>query len=163
MPAWPTASTHLAGVIGDPVRHSLSPVLHNAAFRALGLDWAYVAFEVAAADIAAAVAGVRALGVEGLSVTTPHKDRLAGLVDALSPAAQRLGAVNCVVRRGDLLVGESTDGRGFLDAVRLDHGFDPAGRRCVVRGSGGAARAIVLALAEAGAAEVVVVAGRSPD
>lgn len=138
-------------------------MLHNAAFRALGLDWAFVAFEVAPAGIAPALEGVRALGVEGLSVTTPHKGSVAALVDALSPTADRLGAVNCVVRRGGRLVGESTDGRGFLDAIRLDHGFDPAGRRCLVRGSGGAARAVVLALAGAGAAEVVVAAGRSVD
>lgn len=153
----------MAAVIGDPVGHSLSPVLHNAAFAAAGLDWAYLAFEVPAGAVAAALQGVRALGIEGLSVTTPHKDDAARLVDRLSPTAARLQAVNTVVRHGGDLVGESTDGQGFVDAVRLDHGFDPAGRRCVVRGTGGAARAVVLALAEAGAAEVVVVAGRTPE
>ena len=151
----------MAAVIGDPVRHSLSPVLHNAAFAATGLDWAYLAFEVPAGGAAGALAGMRALGIEGLSVTTPHKDDVARLVDRRSPVAERLGAVNTVVRRGRALVGESTDGQGFVDALRADHGFDPSGRRCVVRGSGGAARAVVLALAGAGAAEVVVVPGRS--
>ncbi|HVM03274.1 MAG TPA: shikimate dehydrogenase [Acidimicrobiales bacterium] len=147
--------------MGSPVRHSLSPVLHNAAFAALGLDWAYVAFEVPAGAAGAALEGIRALGISGLSVTTPHKDDVAALVDRRSPVAERLHAVNTVVRAGRALVGESTDGPGFLDAVRMDHGFDPAGRTCVVRGSGGAARAIVLALGEAGAADVVVVPGRS--
>lgn len=148
-------------MIGSPVRHSLSPVLHNAAFAALGLDWAYVAFDVPAGSAGAALEGMRALGISGLSVTTPHKDDVAALVDRLSPVAERLGAVNTVVRLGRALVGESTDGQGFVDALVADDGFDPNGRRCVVRGSGGAARAVVLALGEAGAADVVVVPGRS--
>ena len=148
-------------MIGSPVEHSLSPVLHNAAFAALDLNWAFLAFDVPAGSAGAALEGMRALGLCGLSVTTPHKDDVAGLVDRRSAVADRLGAVNTVVRHGRTLVGESTDGQGFLDAVRMDHGFDPAGRRCVVRGSGGAARAVVLALAEAGASEVTVVPGRS--
>ena len=148
-------------MIGHPIGHSLSPALHNAAFAALGLDWAYLAFDVAPGAVGGAFEAVRSLGIEGLSVTTPHKDDAARLVDRRSTTAERLAAVNTVVRKGAELVGESTDGQGFVDAVRLDHGFDPAGRRCVVRGSGGAARAIVLALAGAGAAEVVVVPGRS--
>ena len=145
------------------MRHSLSPVLHNAAFEALGLDWVYLAFDVPADAVGPALDGMRALGIVGLSVTTPHKDEVALRVDRLSPVAERLRAVNTVVRQGDELVGESTDGQGFLDAVRLDHGFDPDGRRCLVRGSGGAARAVVLALAGAGAAAVVVVPGRSAE
>lgn len=160
---WPTAGTRVAAVIGHPVGHSLSPVLHNAAFAATGLDWVYLAFDVAPGAVGGAFEAVRSLGIEGLSVTTPHKDAAARLVDRRSATAERLGAVNTVVRRDGALVGESTDGQGFVDAVRLDHGFDPAGRRCVVRGSGGAARAIVLALARAGAAEVVVVPGRSVE
>jgi shikimate dehydrogenase len=161
-PVWPTAATHVAGVIGDPVRHSLSPVLHNAAFRALGLDWAYVAFEVAAGDAVAAVAGARALGLAGLSVTLPHKAAVLPALDRLSPTAQALGAVNAVYREGKELVGESTDGAGLVDALRRDTGFDPAGRTCLVLGAGGAARAVVLALAGAGATEVVVV-NRTPE
>lgn len=148
-------------MIGHPVAHSLSPVLHNTAFHALGLDWAYLAFDVPVGSAGAALEGMRALGMEGLSVTTPHKDEVARLVDRRSAVADRLGAVNTVVRRGGELVGESTDGQGFVDAVRLDQGFDPAGRRCLVRGAGGAARAVVLALGGAGAADVVVVPGRS--
>lgn len=160
---WPSATTRLAGVIGDPIRHSLSPVLHNAAFRALDLDWVFLAFEVPEGEAPGAIAGVRALGIDGLSVTKPHKAAVVPLMDRLSPTAERLGAVNAVVRLGTELVGENTDGQGFLDALRVDHGFDPAGRRCVVRGAGGAGRAVILALAEAGAADVVVVAGRSVE
>lgn len=153
--------TIVAGVIGSPVRHSLSPVIHNAAFDALGLDWAFVAFEVASGATAGAVEAVRALGLGGMSVTMPHKDAAARAVDRLSDEAAALGAVNCVVPVGSELVGENTDGQGFLDAVRLDEDFDPDGRRCVVVGAGGAARAVIHALAGAGASQVVVV-NRTP-
>ncbi|HEX6477139.1 MAG TPA: shikimate dehydrogenase [Acidimicrobiales bacterium] len=155
--AWPTGATRLAGVIGDPVRHSLSPALHNAAFSALGLDWAYMAFPVPAGRARDALVGAAALGIDGLSVTMPHKSAVAEALDRCSPTAAMLGAVNTVVRRHDELVGESTDGQGFLDGLRSEPGFDPSGRRCVVIGAGGAARAVVLALAQAGAAEIVVV------
>ena len=158
----PGPRTRLVAVIGDPVRHSISPAMHNAAFRALGLDWAFLAFEIPAGQALAALAGARALGLDGLSVTMPHKAEVAAGVDRLTPAAQVVGAVNTVVRRaGGVLEGDNTDGSGLLDALRSDEGFDPAGRRCLIVGAGGAARAVVRALAEAGAAEVVVV-GRSP-
>jgi shikimate dehydrogenase len=143
----------------------LSPALHNAAFHALGLDWVYVAFPVPAGQGPAAVAAMRALDLAGLSVTMPHKsDVLAGL-DRLAPTAARLGAVNTISwapsADGPALEGDSTDGAGFLDALCADDGFDPAGRDCVVLGAGGAARAVTLALAEAGAASVCVAARRS--
>lgn len=142
--------------------HSLSPLLHNAAFVAMGLDWAYVAFDVAPADLPTAIGGAVALGVEGLSVTMPHKEAILGLVDDASPTAARLGAANTIHRVGSSVVAENTDGAGLVDALRLDEGIDPAGRRCVVFGAGGAGRAVVLALAEAGASAVTVV-NRSAD
>lgn len=152
----PTGSTRVVGVIGDPVRHSLSPVLHNAAFVALGMDWTYVAFHVATGLGAQAVEAVRALGIEGLSVTMPHKSDVAAAVDVLSDDAAALGAVNTVLRRNSQLVGDSTDGYGFMAAL-AEAGFDPAGKRCMVVGAGGAGRAVVLALARGGAARIVVV------
>jgi shikimate dehydrogenase len=161
VPGWPGSATQVAAVIGDPVEHSLSPVLHNAAFAALGLDWVYVAFPVATGHVGAAMAGARALGLAGLSVTMPHKAAAAAEMDALSPTATRLGVVNTVTRRGYTLVGGSTDGDGFLAALRADFGWEPAGRACVVLGNGGAARAVILALADAGAAEVLVVARKA--
>lgn len=137
--------------------------MHNAAFRALGLDWVYLAFDVAPGRLARALESSQALGIEGLSVTIPHKENVATLVDTLSPLATALGAVNTVVRTPDgRLRGENTDGPGFLRALEDDEGFDPADRRCVVVGAGGAARAVVKALADAGAAEVVVV-NRTPE
>ncbi|HEX2850872.1 MAG TPA: shikimate dehydrogenase [Acidimicrobiales bacterium] len=154
-----SGATRVAGVIGDPVAHSLSPALHNAAFQALGLDWVYAAFPVpaGAANAVAAVAGMRALGIAGLNVTMPHQAEVIRGLDRLSPTAQRLHAVNTIHWEGDDLVGDNTDGAGFLDALRYDEGFDVADRTAVVFGAGGAARAVVLALAGAGAAEIVVV------
>ena len=140
----------------------MSPVIHNAAFRALDLDWIFVAFEVAPGRGPAAVESARDLGLGGLSVTMPHKADVARAVDRLTPTAQTLGAVNTVVRGGAReLVGDNTDGAGFVDTLRIDEGFDPAGRRCLIVGAGGAARAVVLALASAGAREVVI-ANRTP-
>ena len=156
-----SAKTRVAAVIGDPVAHSLSPALHNAAFAALGLDWVYLAFHVRAGEARTAIKGARALGIDGLNVTMPHKSDAARAVDRLSPTAKALGAVNTVVLEHDRLFGDSTDGDGFVSALRVDEGVDPAGRRFLVLGAGGAARAVVRAVAEAGAAEVVVVARRA--
>ena len=159
MGAWPSATTVLAGVIGDPVEHSLSPVLHNAAMVELGLDWAYVAFPVPAGRGGAAVAAMVDLGIRGLSVTMPHKSAAAAACDRLSAVAERLGVANTVTNLNGELVGDTTDGPGFVDSL-ADQGWYPQGRTCLVLGAGGAARAVVLALAEAGAARVVVVARR---
>jgi shikimate dehydrogenase len=157
-----SGQTRLAGVIGAPVRHSLSPALHNAAFEALGLDWVYLAFEVAPGRAGDALHGMRALGIEGLSVTMPHKTDVAMCVDRCTTAASRLQAVNTVRRLADgSLEGHNTDGDGFLAALR-DAGADPAGRRVALLGAGGAGRALALALGNAGAADVAVV-NRSPQ
>jgi shikimate dehydrogenase len=147
----------VAGVIGSPVRHSLSPAIHNAAFAAAGLDWVFVAFEVEPGEAGRALDGARALGLGGLSVTMPHKADVAAAVDERTAVVDRLGAANCVVPvGGGRLRGESTDGAGFLRSL-ADGGVDPAGLRCCVLGAGGAARAVILALADAGASEVAVV------
>lgn len=152
-----SATTRLAGVIGDPVRHSLSPAMFNAAFGAAGIDWAYMAFEVPAERGAAAVEACRALGLEGLSVTMPHKRTAARSVDLCTPHAAALDAVNCIQREGSRLIGHNTDGPGFVDAVLDAEGDVVDGARAVVLGAGGAARAIVMALADAGVADVAVV------
>ena len=141
-----SGTTRLAAVIGNPVGHSLSPALLNAAFHATGLDWAFVALEVEAGDAARALDGLRALRLAGLSVTMPHKAAVAALMDRCSGAAEKLEAVNCVVVEDGLLVGHNTDGDGFLDGLAHDTSMAVAGCRAVVLGAGGAARAIVLAL-----------------
>ena len=157
-----SAATTVVGVIGDPVAHSLSPLLHNTAFAVMGLDWVSVGFPVGVGRAGQALSGATALGVRGLSVTMPHKDAAASLVQSLSPLAELLGAVNCVVERDGGWHGENTDGPGFVAALRHTGAFDPEGRRCLVVGAGGAARAVVAGLAGAGATEVVVV-NRSAD
>jgi len=158
----PGPATTLVGGMGDPVAHSLSPRLHNAAFVALGLDWISVGLAVPAGRLEAALGGLSALGFAGVSVTMPHKEAVAALVDERSAVAERLGAVNCVVVEGSRLVGHNTDGAGFVASLGRGASFDATGRRCLVEGAGGAARAVILALVEAGAAEVVVV-NRSGD
>ena len=152
-----TGVTRVAGVIGDPVRHSLSPRLHNAAYRVLGLDWVFMAFEVPDGRAPAALDAARELGFVGLAVTMPHKHDAALGVDECTDVAARLGVVNCITRKAGRLVGDSTDGAGFVESLRRGAGFDPAGRKCLVVGAGGAARAVVMALADGGADEVVVV------
>ena len=152
-----SAATTVVGVIGDPVAHSLSPRLHNVAFAHLGLDWVSLGFQVVEGSAAEALVGARALGFRGLSVTMPHKETVAALVDRRTEIAERLGAVNCVTNLDGLLVGDNTDGRGLVAALRRGGHFDPDGRRCLVVGAGGAARSIIAALADSGASEVVVV------
>jgi shikimate dehydrogenase len=157
----PHGSTRVAAVIGDPIRHSLSPVIHNAAFSAAQLDWVFVAFEVPAGRGGDAVKAVRALGLGGMSVTMPHKQEAAWGCDQLTPDATALRAVNTIVPESNgRLLGASTDGEGFLRALR-EQDVDPTDRSAIVLGAGGAARAIALALGNAGAR--VTVAARRKD
>jgi len=155
-----SGATRVAGVIGYPVAHSLSPALHNAAFAAAGLDWVHVALPVRAGRAAAAVAAMDVLGLRGLSVTMPHKTDVVGAAHRASTTVARLGAANTLVATPNGVLAESTDGAGLLAALAVDHAWSPPGQVAVVLGAGGAARAVTLALADAGAARVVVVARR---
>ncbi len=153
----PQGTTAVYGVIGDPVRHSLSPTLHNAAFAARGIDAVYVAFAVAEGSAPDALRAMRVMDIGGLSVTMPHKTPVAHAVDEASNDVLALDAANTVVRvAGGRLRAESTDGDGCIDAL-LAAGCDPAGKRCMVIGAGGAGRSVVLALARHGASEIAVV------
>ncbi|MEJ2210271.1 MAG: shikimate dehydrogenase [Anaerolineae bacterium] len=143
-----------AGLLGWPVAHSVSPAMHNAAFRALGLPWHYDLLPVPPDELAAAVAGLEGRGFCGANVTVPHKEAALGLVDEADAGARAIGAVNTLVRRGDGWLGTNTDAAGFVAALR-DGGFEPAGRQALVLGAGGAARAVVHALAGAGCAVIV--------
>ena len=154
--------TTVAGIIGWPVSHSLSPVMHNAAFAALGLDWVYVPFPVPVAGLPAAIAGLRALGVVGFNVTIPHKIAILPLLDRISPDARLIGAVNTVACRDGVLTGFNTDGIGLLAALSEKLGFTATARQVLVIGAGGAARSAVVALAGAGCARVEI-ANRSTE
>ena len=146
----------LAALIGSPVEHSLSPVIHQAAFDAAGVDWVYAPFDVAPGCAGDAIAAMRVLGIAGLSVTMPHKHDVAAAVDRLDPAATALHSVNTVSWDGDELVGSSTDGAGFVASLG-DAGIDVSDVRVAVIGAGGAARSVVDALGRAGAASISVV------
>ena len=141
----------LACIIGWPVAESLSPAIHNAAFAALGLDWTYVPLAVRPGAISEGMNLLRQLGIEGANVTMPHKRAVVPMLDRLEADAAALDAVNTIVREGDAFVGHNTDGRGFLAAVADEAAFEPAGKTAVVLGAGGAARAVAVALAQAGA------------
>ena len=157
-----SGATRVAAVIGHPVGHSLSPALHNAAFTAARLDWVYVAFDVAPGRSADAMTAMRSLGLGGLSVTMPHKADIIDALDELAPSAAALGAVNTVVVGADgKLVGHNTDGAGFVDSLAAS-GVPVVGRRVVLLGAGGAARALADALGRSGAAAVIVVNRSAP-
>ncbi|MDA1191232.1 MAG: shikimate dehydrogenase [Candidatus Poribacteria bacterium] len=150
-------NTTVVGVIGDPISHTRSPAMHNAAIRSLGLNWVYVPFHVTPENLPSAVAGFRASGVRGINATIPHKEALIPLVDKMSPEAEFVGAINTLVFEEDgRIYGDNTDARGFLRAME-EVGFpSPKGSKVVVMGAGGASRAVVAALARAGASEIVV-------
>jgi shikimate dehydrogenase len=144
-----SGATRVAGVIGDPVRHSLSPALYNAAFAALDLDWQFVAFEVASGHGGDAVDAMRTLRLAGLSVTMPHKEDVIPRCDVVTQSAAALRSVNHLRWDGDRIVGDSTDGVGFVRSL-ADAAVDPAGARVLLLGAGGAARAVAVALRDAG-------------
>jgi shikimate dehydrogenase len=153
------ATTGLACVIGDPIAHSRSPALQNAALAEAGIDAVYVAFHVPPSALEAAVRGLASLGAVGSNITLPHKEAAALLCDSLSAEAAAAGAVNTLVFREGAIAGHLTDGLGMLDALR-DHGVEPAGRPALVLGAGGSARAAAAALLVAGAGPVRVLARR---
>ena len=145
----------LVAVFGQPVEENPTQAMIEAAFAAAGLDWRYLTIEVAPEDLGDAVRGAQAMGFRGFNCTIPHKVAVVEHLDRLSEAAGLIGAVNCVVREGDVLLGENTDGAGFLAALRRRR--DPNGARVVLLGAGGAARAIAVELGLAGAESITVV------
>ena len=148
----------MAAVIGDPVRHSRSPAIHNAAFAAAGIDWAFTAFEVPAGKGAEALDAMRVLGLAGMSVTMPLKAEVAAAADSVDEEVEILGAANCMVPLGDGRVhAANTDAAGFIAGLRADAGVSAEGLRVALMGGGGAARAVAWGLAAAGAADVAVI------
>jgi shikimate dehydrogenase len=147
--------TVVCGIIGDPIEHTMSPAIHNAAFQAMGLDYVYVSFGVKGEGLRQAIEGMRALGMRGMSVTIPHKVAALPMMDKLDPLAEKIGAVNTVVNDNGILTGYNTDATGFLQAM-LEKGVDPAGKNVTIVGAGGASRAVSFILADRGANPVIL-------
>ena len=150
--------------MGDPLGHTVSPAMHNAAFRALGLNCVYLPFNVSAARLAGAVEGIRALNIVGMNVTIPHKVAVIPLLDDIDPLARQIGAVNVIHNRGGKLMGSNTDAEGFLSILK-ERGIDARDLRVAVLGAGGASRAVCFALASSGA-EITILnrtSGRAAD
>lgn len=150
-----TGHTELIGLIATPIRHSKSPKMHNEAFAKLGLDYAYLAFEVGTAELKAAVEGFKALKVRGYNVSMPNKTVIGQYLDHLSPAAELCGAVNTVVNDNGVLTGHITDGIGYMRALR-DGGIDVIGKKMTIVGAGGAATAIEIQAALDGVKEMAI-------
>lgn len=156
-----TGYTRLLGVIGDPITHSLSPVMHNAALAELGADYLYLPFPVKARDLATAVDGLATIGVQGFNITIPHKQAIIPWLHTITPEAQAIGAVNTVWRTPTGWHGTNTDLAGFLAPLRaLERDWSQA--RVVVLGNGGAARAVVAGCTQLGLPQIQVV-GRHPE
>ena len=150
-----SATTRLTGIFGDPIEHSLSPAMHNAAYASLGMDRRYVAFHVTRAELLAALRGIAPLKIAGVNLTLPHKARALAVMDELTAEGDLLGAINCVINRDGTLVGDNTDARG-LERDLQAHGIGVAARTALVMGAGGAGAAAVVALSRLKAARVVI-------
>ena len=148
--------TILFGVFGDPVGHSKSPLMLNRAFREAGINGAYGAFHILPGTLQAAVEGIRALGFRGVNVTIPHKVEVMKYLDRIDEAAQAIGAVNTIVNDNGVLTGYNTDGIGYVRSLKEETGVSLAGKKVLLLGAGGAARAIVYALAKEGAGRIVI-------
>jgi len=151
------ATTKVYGIFGHPVSHSLSPIMHNAAFRKLNLDCVYVAFDIHPTNLDSATQAIKSLGILGVNVTIPHKERIISFLDETSPEGTLTGAVNTVKNEDGKLTGYNTDVEGFLMAIKEDLGVIPRGLRILLLGAGGAARAVLTGLCMNEASEIYLV------
>ena len=153
----PNYKAELVGVFGHPVSENPTIVMQEAAFNALNLNWRYLTIEVLPEELGDAMKSLRAFNMRGINLTIPHKVEVLQYLDEISPAAELMGAVNTVVRIGDKLKGENTDGKGFMRSLTVDAKMDPKGKKVVILGAGGAARAITVELALAGVRSITIV------
>jgi shikimate dehydrogenase len=153
----PNYKAELIGVFGHPVAENPTVVMHESAFAALGLNWRYLTIEVLPEDLENAMKGLRAFNMRGINLTIPHKVAVLKYLDVVKPDAALMGAVNTVVREGNKLIGENTDGKGFMQALTKDAEINPKGKKVLVLGAGGAARSITVELALSGAEKITVV------
>ncbi|UFJ38898.1 shikimate dehydrogenase [Brevibacillus humidisoli] len=152
-----TSKTTLVGLLGHPVHHSQSPLMHNTAFTSKNLDYAYAAFDVSPHDLPNAVKAIRALGLRGVNVTIPHKVAILPQLDEIDPLAKRIGAVNTVVNENGRLIGYNTDGLGYVRSLIEETNVDLAKQTVTLIGAGGAARAVACTLAESGVQEIRII------
>ena len=150
-----TGHTQLTGLLGSPVAHSISPMMHNEAFAQLDLDYAYLAFDVKEEELETAIEGLRAMKVKGFNLTMPNKNRMCRLCDKLSPVAQITGAVNTVVNKNGIFVGHTTDGIGYMESVK-EADLNIIGEKITVLGAGGAATSIIAQAAFDGVREISI-------
>ena len=156
MKCWqPSGKTKVCGVIGDPIEHTMSPVIHNAAFRNMEMDYVYLPFRVKKEEVGRAIEGMRALNIQGLNVTIPHKVAVIPFLDEMDPLADKIGAVNTIVNDNGVLKGYNTDATGFLQPL-LEEGIEPKGKSVAILGAGGAAKAVSFILADGGARIVIL-------
>ncbi len=151
-----TSHTKVVGILGYPINHTLSPQMHNAAFAHLGLDYVYSSFEVKPENLRGAVRGLRALNIAGVNVTVPHKERALEYLDELSENAKKLGAVNTIKLEGEKLCGYNTDSEGFITSLEKEGNTDPEGKKILLLGAGGAAKAVAVSLANQGARKISI-------
>lgn len=152
-----TGKTKLIGIFGDPIDHSLSPHMHNAAFELLGLDYAYIPFHVSSDDLGNAVQSIRALKLRGVNVTVPHKVAVMEFLDELDEQAEHIGSVNTIVNDNGKLIGYNTDGRGYIKSLHEETDLNIEGINVMIMGAGGSARSIVSALITKNPKEIVIV------
>lgn len=155
-----TGHTRLTALLGSPVAHSISPLMHNESFRQLGLDYVYLCFDVNENTLPTAVQGLKACGIKGFNLTMPNKNKIVELLDELSPAAKLIGAVNTVVNENGRLIGYNTDGTGYMQSVK-DAGYNIIGKTITIMGAGGAATAICSQAALDGVEKIHIFARRS--
>lgn len=151
-----SSQSKVYAVIGDPIAHSQSPLMHNAALQELQVDGVYTAFHVMPEQLEQAVGGIRALGLGGANVTIPHKERVIAYLDGIDEGAKEIGAVNTIIRRDGKLYGYNTDGIGYVRSLKEEAQAELASSRIVIIGAGGAARGIAHALLKEGCAELVI-------
>ena len=156
-----TGQTQLTGLLGSPVSHSISPMMHNEAFKQLNLDYVYLAFDIGVEELSSVVEGFRAMNVRGYNLTMPHKNAMCSLCDSLSPAAEIIGAVNTVVNDNGYLTGYTTDGIGYMRGLNED-GHHIIGKKMTLLGAGGAATSIFVQAALDGVSEISIFNRRSP-
>jgi shikimate dehydrogenase len=154
-----SGKTKVCGVIGDPIDHTLSPIMHNAAFEFLKIDYVFLAFKVQVAEVGKALGGMRALNIHGLNVTMPHKNAVIKYLDQIDPTAKTIASVNTILNKDGKLFGFNTDGVGALNALE-QNGVKPKGKKVILLGAGGAAKAIAYTLSQE--ADELIILNRTP-